>query len=91
MSNKERLIFALENAEMKENEVEFYYTAADGFQFQMWMIPEVITNVKEILIYDATYGSDHSISVLAHENVYYNEEENEFQVYGGCGTLTIKF
>lgn len=90
MSNREKLIAALENAEEKELEVEFSYLTGNGTKFTLWMVPEVMISENELQVWDAKFGNNHYFSLLIKGDVIFDDQMEEYVICNDGETLTIK-
>lgn len=90
MSNREKLIAALENAEEKELEVEFSGLTGNGTKFTFWMVPEIMISENELQVWDAESGNSHYFSFLIRGDVIFDDETEEYVIHNDSETLIIR-
>ena len=92
MSNKDKLLSALECAEAYCSEVELGYDSGSGIGFLVIMKPEIMIQGYSVQLFDVIRGVDCQFSIdLSDRDVEYDDVEDEFVVSAHGGIYTFQF
>lgn len=90
MTNYERLVEFLDNANETETEVFFGYSLNGGsLMFNATFVPDMMVMDDWLDIYDKNLGPALHAAVKVESEVLYDEDETEFVINLGSGSLTI--